>query len=180
MVKVLDFGLAKALAEPASEAEIQNAPTQRLAWTETGIILGTAAYLGPEQARGQKVDKRADIWAFGVVLFEMLTGKRTFEGQSVSDTLAAVIMGEPNWEALPSGTPAPIQNLLHRCLEKDRTQRLQAIGEARITIDKYFADPAASSMQITVAPATIQPLWRRALPWAVAGLFALIAAVASG
>ena len=164
MVKVLDFGLAKALAEPASEAEIQNAPTQRLASTETGIILGTAAYMGPEQARGQKVDKRADIWAFGVVLFEMLTGKRTFEGQSVSDTLAAVIMGEPNWEALPSGTPAPIQNLLHRCLEKDRTQRLQAIGEARITIDKYFADPAASSMQMTVAPATIQPLWRRALP----------------
>ena len=178
MLKVLDFGLAKALAEPASEAEIQNAPTQRLASTETGVILGTAAYMGPEQARGQKVDKRADIWAFGVVLFEMLTGKRTFEGQSVSDTLAAVIMGEPNWEALPSGTPGPIQNLLHRCLEKDRTQRLQAIGEARITIDKYFADPAASSMQITVAPATIQPLWRRALPWAVAGLFALIAAVA--
>ncbi len=94
----------------------------------------------------------------------VLTGKRTFEGQPVSDTLAAIIMREPDWEALPSGTPAPIQNLLHRCLDKDRKQRHQAMGEARITIDKYFSDPAASSMQMTVAPATIQPLWRRALP----------------
>ena len=170
MVKVLDFGLAKALAEPVSEAEAENSPTLSVAATKAGIILGTAAYMGPEQARAQEADKRADIWAFGVVLFEMLTAKRTFEGQTVSDTLAAVIMREPDWEALPSGTPAPIQNLLHRCLEKDRKQRLQAIGEARITIDKYFADPAASSMQMTVAPATVQPFWRRALPWAVAGV----------
>ena len=177
MVKVLDFGLAKALAEPASEAVTENSPTLSVAATHAGIILGTAAYMSPEQARGQEADKRADIWSFGVVLYEMLTGKRTFEGQTVSDTLAAVLRAEVDWEALPTGTPATIRKLLQRCLGKDRKRRLQAIGEARIAIEEYISDPAASSMLISAPALAPPPTWRRALTWAVAGMLAIVAAV---
>ena len=177
MVKVLDFGLAKALAEPASEAVTENSPILSVAATHAGIILGTAAYMSPEQARGQEADKRADIWSFGVVLYEMLTGKRTFEGQTVSDTLAAVLRAEVDWEALPTGTPATIRKLLQRCLGKDRKRRLQAIGEARIAIEEYISDPAASSMLISAPAVAPPPTWRRALTWAVAGMLAIVAAV---
>src|SRR5476649_1689756 len=124
-VKVLDFGLAKAM-EPAagSSPSMSMSPTITTpAMTQAGMILGTAAYMSPEQAKGRVVDKRSDVWAFGCVLFEMLTGTRAFEGDDVSETLAAVIRGEPDWTALPAATPAPIRKLLRGCLVKDRKER---------------------------------------------------------
>ena len=118
MVKVLDFGLAKAL-DPAPVSDLSQSPTiTNPAATRMGVILGTAAYMAPEQARGKMVDKRADIWAFGCVLFEMLTGKRAFGGDDVTDTLAAVVRGEPSWDALPAATPVGLRNFLRRCLQK--------------------------------------------------------------
>ena len=117
-VKVLDFGLAKAL-DTTREGDPSQSPTLTAAATQMGVIMGTAAYMSPEQARGKPVDRRADIWAFGCVLFEMLTGRRAFEGSDVSDTLAAVLRTEPNWRVLPLGTPTPIRRLLRRCLQRD-------------------------------------------------------------
>jgi eukaryotic-like serine/threonine-protein kinase len=128
--KVLDFGLAKL----GSGKDAEDSPTVTVNGTHEGVILGTAAYMSPEQARGKKVDKRADVWAFGCVLFEMLTGTRAFAGDEVSDTLAAVLREEPDWTALPSCTPPAIRRLLRRCLDKDRRERLQAIGDARLEI----------------------------------------------
>jgi serine/threonine protein kinase len=121
-VKVLDFGLAKALVGDAATlpATLTNSPTltSPVGVTGVGVLLGTAAYMSPEQAKGQTVDKRADIWAFGCVLFEMFTGRRSFDGQGVSETLARVMEREPDWDALPARTPAPIRRLLRRCLQK--------------------------------------------------------------
>jgi eukaryotic-like serine/threonine-protein kinase len=134
-VKVLDFGLAKALDTEASASNISNSPTLTEAATQPGVILGTAAYMSPEQAKGKSVDRRADIWAFGCVLYEMLTGRRAFEGEATSETLAAVIKSDPNWEALSRDIPANIRRLLERCLDKDPKRRLQAIGEVRIAIE---------------------------------------------
>ncbi|MEE8502232.1 MAG: protein kinase [Kiloniellales bacterium] len=136
-------------------------------------MLGTAAYMSPEQARGQAVDKRADIWAFGVVLYEMLTGRQAFTGETISDTLAAVLRAEVDWEAVPAGTPASIRKLLRRCLTRDRKQRLQAIGEARIALEEQLADPAGSSVVMAAPALPVQPAWQRALPWALAGVLAL-------
>ena len=141
-VKVLDFGLAKALERtvPASgvgaihESPLQNSPTLTAASTQAGVILGTAAYMSPEQAKGRPVDRRTDIWAFGCVFYEMLTGNKAFEGETTSDVLAAVIRAEPDWNAMPGDTPAPTQRLLRRCLTKDPNLRLRDIGEARITL----------------------------------------------
>lgn len=133
-VKVLDFGLAKALDTESSVSNISNSPTLTATPTQTGVILGTAAYMSPEQARGKRVDKRADIWAFGVLLYEMLTGRRPFDGETTSDLLAAVLKTEPNWDALPTDLPAVIRKLLRRCLEKDPKLRLRDIGEARIVL----------------------------------------------
>ena len=148
-VKVLDFGLAKALDEDSASTDITTSPTLTAAATKTGLILGTAAYMSPEQARGKAVDRRSDIWSFGVVFFEMLTGKMPFQGETVSDTLAAVIRAEPDWTLLSSGVPRGIRTLLLRCLNKDPRQRLQSIGEARIAIETALsgsgsaaADPA--------------------------------------
>src|SRR6201993_3152271 len=118
-VKVLDFGLAKALNEDARSPLTSDSPTLSLAATQAGVILGTAAYMSPEQARGKQVDRRADIWAFGCVLYEMLTGTKTFDGETTSDVLAAVIMKDPDWKVVPPGIPAGIQKLLRRCLQKD-------------------------------------------------------------
>ncbi len=120
-VKVLDFGLAKAFdTQSGAGVDATSSPTLSVHATESGIILGTAAYMSPEQARGRPVDRRADLWAFGCVLYEMLTGQRAFPSEGVSDTLAHVLMMEPDWNALPADTPAPIRRLLRRCLEKDR------------------------------------------------------------
>ncbi len=138
-VKVLDFGLAKAMGPDEISRDASNSPTLSIAATQAGFILGTAAYMSPEQAKAKPVDRRADIWAFGVVLFEMFSGKKTFEGETVSDVLAAVIMKDPDWSALPETTPPSIQRLIRRCLNKDPKQRLQAIGEARITIEETLS-----------------------------------------
>ena len=181
-VKVLDFGLAKAM-DPAgaSSGDLMNSPTMTARATHMGMIIGTAAYMAPEQARGKVVDRRADIWAFGVVLYEMLTGQRAFEGEDISITLASVLKEQVNWDALQPDLPVPLQKLLRRCLEKDPRRRLSWIGEARLTLEDPAAlQPAVAAAPVTVAPtAPAAPLWRRALPWAVAGALgaALIAAV---
>jgi serine/threonine protein kinase len=134
-VKILDFGLAKVLEETPAAANINNSPTISAAATREGVILGTAAYMSPEQARGRVVDRRCDIWSFGALLFEILSGKLAFAGEDVSQTLAAVIMKEPDWSVLPDHVPAPVRRLVRRCLTKDPRQRLRDIGEARITIE---------------------------------------------
>jgi len=179
-VKVLDFGLAKAVEGDAFSSDIQNSPTISRMATQAGIILGTAAYMSPEQARGKSVDRRTDIWAFGCVLFEMLTGKRAFEGETVSDTLAAVIRAEPEWSLLPTNTPQRIRNLLLRCLKKDPKQRLQSIGEARITIDDEISGVAQDSSAFPASAAQIPArAWQRAMPWAALAAALAIALAAS-
>jgi WD40 repeat protein len=137
-VKILDFGLAKALdpVAGASSPDVTRSPTITAAATQAGVILGTAAYMSPEQARGRPADKRSDIWAFGCVLWEMLTGKRLFHGETVSDTLAAVLRADIDSKTLPAGTPPAIRRLLERCLERDPKRRLRDIGEARIALEQ--------------------------------------------
>ena len=134
-VKVLDFGLAKA-AEESTAGDAASSPTLTISPTRASMILGTAAYMAPEQARGITVDKRADIWAFGVVLYEMLTGKPLFTGETISDILAGVLRAEPDWSALPTDTPKAVRRLLGRCLERDRKKRLRDIGDARLELDE--------------------------------------------
>src|SRR5688500_5256819 len=157
-VKVLDFGLAKALAPEGSSAsaDAMHSPTLTARATQMGMILGTAAYMAPEQAKGRAVDRRADIWAFGVVLFEMLTGGRAFKGEDISDVLATVLKTEPDWQALPAGTPPSVRRLLRRCLEKDPRKRLSAIGDARLELDDVGADPASREAGLAV-PAPRRP-----------------------
>ncbi len=158
VIKVLDFGLAKAAEQTEAHTDPDLSPTMTIGATRAGVILGTAAYMSPEQARGQTVDKRSDIWSLGVVLFELLTGKRMFVGETVSDTLAAVLQSEINWKALPKDTPPAIQRLLRRCLERDKKKRLRDVGEA-------WADaggrPAAAA--------------RARIPWVVSGVLAVAA-----
>jgi Tol biopolymer transport system component/predicted Ser/Thr protein kinase len=149
-LKVLDFGLAKALsAETAAPGNPASSPTLTMQGavqgTMAGMIMGTAAYMSPEQARGQKVDQRADIWSFGVVFYELLTGRRLFGGDTISDTLAAVLKTDPDWSALPPDTPPAIRRLLRRCLERDRKRRLADIADARLEIDEALEFPALTS-----------------------------------
>ena len=162
-VKVLDFGLAKAL-DPHPTGDPSQSPTLTAAATQMGVIMGTAAYMSPEQARGKTVDKRADIWAFGAVLFEMLTGKRAFVGDDVSLTLAKVLEREPSWESLPDTTPPNLRNVLQRCLEKEPKQRIQAIGDVRLAMEGAFESSTATETEF----AGTAPLrWQRALASAV-------------
>jgi serine/threonine-protein kinase len=157
-VKVLDFGLAKAFDPAVSTAgNASMSPTLSIHATHAGIILGTAAYMSPEQASGRPVDRRADIWAFGCVLYEMLTGRRTFKGESVSETMAFVLTREVDWSALPSAMRPPIRRLLRRCLEKDRKQRLSDIADARLEIDEALAPPALMDQESTPASSS----WRQ-------------------
>jgi serine/threonine-protein kinase len=155
-VKVLDFGLAKALAVDGSTAEISpdisNSPTVAAA-TRAGVILGTAAYMSPEQARGRPLDRRTDIWAFGCVLYEMFTGRRAFSGEDVSETLAAVLRDDPDWKVVPGETPAPVRALLRRCLTRDVRERLQAIGEARYGLALAVRGEAPSGADMDPAAA---------------------------
>jgi len=177
-VKVLDFGLAKAWEEPGASSELAYSPTITGHHTRAGVILGTAAYMAPEQAAGTATDGRADVWAFGVVLHEMLTGRRLFEGETVSHVLASVLKDEPTWEGLPPGLPPRVLELLRRCLRKKPKERLQAIGEARIALSEVLAAPAVPAAA-AAAPADARPApsgWRGALPWAVAAI-AVAAAV---
>ena len=136
MVKVLDFGLAKAIE--GEGGSVSESPTITVAATASGVILGTAAYMSPEQARGKPVDKRADIWAFGVVLYEMLSGQRPFRGRDVSEVLGGVLRLEPEWDALPTDTPPHLSVLLRRCLEKEPKQRIHDIGDLRLAMDGAF------------------------------------------
>jgi serine/threonine-protein kinase len=155
--KVLDFGLAKAYAgdQAANASDASHSPTLTRAGSEPGVILGTAAYMSPEQARGKPLDRRADIWAFGVVLFEMLTGKRLFHGETVSDTLAAVLTRDPDWSLLPAETPPRIRELLRRCLTRDPHERLRDIGDARLELGR--APSAAPGAEPLHRP---RPLWK--------------------
>ena len=163
-VKVLDFGLAKVFADEAPAADLSHSPTL-IKGTQAGVILGTAAYMSPEQAKGKAVDKRSDIWACGCVLFEMLTGKQSFSGETLTDILASVVRAEPDWSALPAGTPEVMRRLLRRCLTKDPKQRLRDIGEARITIENF---QSGRPEEITTLLNKPPPLWKSLL-W-IAGI----------
>jgi serine/threonine protein kinase len=158
--KVLDFGLARAMAPdgPAGSApSLSHSPTLALQGTAAGVILGTAAYMSPEQARGKAADKRADIWAFGVVVWEMLTGQRLFAGETVSDILAGVLRADLDWKALPAGTPPALERLLRRCLTRDPKARLHDIADARLEIaDAQSARPEAAPAP-AAAPAARPP-----------------------
>jgi serine/threonine protein kinase len=167
-VKVLDFGLAK-WTEPTGTVDAMNSPTLSAGSTQQGLILGTAAYMSPEQASGQRVDRRTDLWSFGVVLFEMLTGRHAFEGETVSHVIAAVLKSEPDWSALPANTPAGVRRLLRRCLTKDPARRLESASDARLDLDEAMAEPAASGENLS-ARSISTPLW------ALAGIAALVAA----
>jgi serine/threonine-protein kinase len=140
-VKVLDFGLAKALDPTPSSSNVTNSPTLSLQATQAGLILGTAAYMSPEQARGRAVDKRTDVWAFGCVLFEMLGGARPFDGEDLAETIGAVIHNEPAWDNLPATTPGMVRTVLQRCLEKDPKQRVRDIGDVRLALKGAFDAP---------------------------------------
>src|SRR5262245_55774054 len=180
-VKVLDFGLAKMLDADSSSAVLTRSPTLSVHATYAGVILGTAAYMSPEQARGKPVDRRADIWAFGCVMFEMLTGTRPFDaGETVSDAIAAILTREPEWNALPQETPPHIRTLLRRCLQKDPKRRLPHIGIARLEIDEP-AEVSAAALRDAESLASIAPpplATRRMLVSAMSGLaVGLIAAV---
>ena len=175
-VKVLDFGLAKALEGETAAADISHSPTRTDEMTSAGVILGTAGYMSPEQARGQAVDRRTDIWSFGCVLYEALTSRQVFGGQTMTDILGAIVHKEPDWEALPESTPRGIRRLLRRCLEKDPHDRLHHMADARIEIRHALNQPVEDS-QARVSTAT--PVWwRRTIPWAVAAVFAVFAVVA--
>jgi Tol biopolymer transport system component len=172
-VKVLDFGLAKAMdteSTSSSGAPPANSPTLTLDSTRAGAIMGTAADMSPEQARGKPVDRRADIWAFGVVFFEMLTGRSPFEGETVSDTLAGVLRADIDWKALPADLPPAVRRLLDRCLQRDPKRRLRDMGDAWIEIDSPDAAPAP-------VPATL-PAGKSRLPWFACGAATLVAIAA--
>jgi Tol biopolymer transport system component len=173
-VKILDFGLAKALDADASQGDISSSPTITHMATQAGIILGTAAYMSPEQAKGKVVDRRTDIWAFGCVLYEMLTAKMAFSGESITETLAAVIREEPDWSLLPANTPKAIRNLLARCLKKDPRQRLQSIGDARIAIEEVLSGAPAQTE--STSPVAERAARRNVIAWSAAILFAVVAA----
>ena len=176
VVKILDFGLAKAMSgDPLTNAAataIENSPTMTSpAVTQFGVILGTAAYMAPEQARGKIIDRRIDIWAFGCVLYEMLCGRRPFDGDTVTDVLSAIVSSEPDWNALPARVPVSVKQLLLRCLEKDPRKRLRDIGEARLVLEASQADEEASDSAGGVSTA-------RSRGWAISFLIAAVALLA--
>ena len=169
-VKLLDFGLAKPSDEDASAiGELSASPTMAGA-TAAGIIMGTAPYMSPEQARGKRIDSRTDVWAFGCVAFEMLTGAKAFPGETVTDTVAAIVRAEPNWPTLPSSTPPAIRSLLRRCLQKEPASRLHHIADARLELEDAIAEP---SHERDALPADRpRARWTRVLPWALAAVMA--------
>ena len=173
-VKVLDFGLAKALGNDPSSIDISTSPTISRMATQPGVLLGTAAYMSPEQAKAKPVDRRADIWSFGCVLYEMLTGKMAFSGETVTDTLAAVVMKDPDWSQLPPKTPMRVRVLLQRCLQRDVRQRLQAMGDARISLEEVLSGVPEGTPSPAVGPLAKQ--WRWWLALGIAGALILAAA----
>ncbi len=173
VVKVLDFGLAR------TYDEAEDATRSPTITSAGGAVLGTAAYMSPEQARGQPVGKRADIWAFGCVLFEMLTGRVAFDGQTVSDTIAAVLHHDPDWTALPVNVPPAIATLLQRCLEKDVRQRRRDIADVRAELDDAIAQPASGARRSDAIP-TAPPSQRPVLWWTLAAVAGIAVAAAAG
>jgi Tol biopolymer transport system component len=157
VAKVLDFGLAKSSPPPMSSDALLNSPTFTSAGTEVGVVLGTAAYMAPEQARGHAVDKRADVWAFGVVLFEMLTGTRLFIGGNASDLIAAVLTQDPDFTRLAPDTPPSVRRVLRRCLERDPRRRLRDIGDARLELEASYAEP--TTVSVAAAPPGRRTRW---------------------
>jgi Tol biopolymer transport system component len=172
MVKILDFGLARAFAgDEPDPSDLDHSPTITAAMTRAGVILGTAAYMSPEQAKGKSLDQRSDIWSFGVILYEMLHGQKMFEGETVSETMAEVMKGEIDWDALPSSTPAWLRALLRRCLDRDPRTRLQSIGEARISLQR---GPAGDEPAVASAPRTPRSAAR---PWMAVAIISLLVAL---
>jgi Tol biopolymer transport system component len=176
MVKVLDFGLAKALSDDPTEGDMSNSPTLSMAATRQGVILGTAAYMSPEQAKGKQVDRRADVWAFGAVLYEMLTGKPAFPGDDITEVLAAVVKTEPAFDLLPAATPPAIRTLLRRCLEKNLRRRLGHMSEARILIE----DVLSGAVPAEAAHAASPRKTRERLAWSAAAALLIAAVLAWG
>ena len=170
-VKVLDFGLAKAFAGDEVEASVSNSPTLSMAATQQGMILGTAAYMSPEQAKGRTVDKRTDIWAFGCVLYEMLTGRQSFGASDVTESLAAVIRSEPLWETLPENLHPRIREVVERCLDKQVSKRFQDIGDVKTDIENVLADPGGTLMRPAIEIKESRS--RSKLPWAVVVILAM-------
>jgi Tol biopolymer transport system component len=168
-VKVLDFGLAKAVSDDRFSPDLSQSPTVTSSGTRAGVILGTAAYMSPEQARGKTVDKRADIWGFGCVLFEALTGRVAFQGDTLSDVMVSVLEREPDWSLLPAGTPGGIRRLLQRCLEKDLRRRLHDIADARVEIEDVLAGVAQPAGPAPDARRREHPY----IAWIVAGVVAI-------
>ena len=182
-VKVLDFGLAKATDPVISGSDVSPmgvtySPTLTLAATQAGVILGTAAYMSPEQAKGRVADKRSDVWAFGCVLFEMLVGTRVFDGEDASDTMAAVLRGEPAWHALPADVPAYLRDILRRCLDKDRRTRIPDFSVIRFLLEDGGRGVVAPGVAETAPIARPARRLTAALPWAAAVVAAIVAAVA--
>jgi hypothetical protein len=187
-VKVLDFGLAKAVAPETlsgSGPDLSQSPTLAHPGTLAGVLLGTAAYMSPEQAKGRTVDRRTDVWAFGCVLFEMLSGRPAFAGEAVAETLAAVLRAEPEWSLLPAGTPGGVVSVLRRCLEKDPRRRLHDVSDARLLLEEARTEGPAGAPTSAAAP--LRRPWREALAWtlaalavAMAGVFAWRSALPSG
>jgi serine/threonine protein kinase/Tol biopolymer transport system component len=173
-VKVLDFGLAKAFAGDGG-LDLSNVAKLTAMGTEEGRILGTPAYMSPEQARGKPIDKRTDIWAFGCVFYELLTGRQAFRGETLSDTIAGVLEREADWQMLPAPTPTKIRDLLRRCLQKDPRRRVQDIGDARIEIEETLASPATA--EPTAAAESVRSHWQGPMLWVVVSLL-LVAAIA--
>ena len=159
VVKLLDFGIAKVITGDGPGVDLTQAPTGTLDATMEGVIVGTAGYMSPEQARGKPVDKRADIWAFGCVLYEMLSGRMAFKGETLSDTLAAILNREPDWTELPASTPRTVRRLLQRCLDKDPKQRLRDIGDARVELEQIIRAPNEDADAAVVAQQG--STWRR-------------------
>jgi Tol biopolymer transport system component len=169
-IKVLDFGLAKSAEAPQTASDLSASPTASLG-TQTGVILGTAAYMSPEQTRGRALDKRTDVWSFGCILYECLTGRQVFREKTVSDTLASIIRSEPDWNALPAETPAKIRDLVKRCLQKDPRRRLHDIADARLEIEEALAGPAEKEPAVPVAPPA-PPAKKAAPTWIALGVLA--------
>ena len=173
-VKVLDFGLAKALEDEIPAADLTHSPTRTDQMTNVGVIMGTAGYMSPEQARGKPLDKRTDIWAFGCVLYEVLTGSQAFGGESVTDILGAIVHKEPDWKALPEETPWAIQRLLRRCLQKDPHDRLRHIGDAGIEVRETLREPFGLT-PVPVAAPLPSSSWRQGIPWFLFGIMTIVA-----
>jgi Tol biopolymer transport system component len=175
-VKVLDFGLAKAMEPAAAAASPSSTMSPTIttpAMTQMGMILGTAAYMSPEQAKGRPADRRSDIWAFGAVLYEMLTGRRAFEGEDVSDTMASVLKADTNWSAVPTSVPPRVVTAMQRCLQRDPRQRIHDVGDLRLTLDGAFETAAPQGAAMAAAPP--RPLWRRLIPVSTAVIVGLAA-----